>query len=81
MIIKGRLQKMKKMLPILIVAILIVSGFGTLAKNVESVNAKNENIKNTIEADISSIKFIERSDNYLEISLKNPWNHWLTRVH
>ena len=62
---------MKRLLPVLVVVILIVSGLGTLAKNVESVNANKENIKNTIEADISSISFVETNDNYLEVSLGN----------
>jgi len=32
---------MKRLLPVLVVVILIVSGLGTLAKNVESVEMKN----------------------------------------
>jgi len=62
---------MRKLLPILVVVILIVSGIGAIATNVETKKIKNENINIFIEADISDLKFTDNKDDYLEISIGN----------
>ncbi len=60
---------MRKLVPILVVVILIVSGIGALATNVENTKIKTENITSILEADISELKFIESKNNYLEVRL------------
>jgi hypothetical protein len=60
---------MNKTLPLFVVVILILSGIGTIAKNVENNVMEKENIKKSLEADISELKIIERNDNYIELNL------------
>ncbi|UCF50673.1 MAG: peptidase C25, partial [Thermoplasmatales archaeon] len=62
---------MRKLLPILVVVILIVSGIGTLAKYVEKTELNAENITNIVEVDLSTLKFVDGKNNYLEISIGN----------
>ncbi len=60
---------MRKLLPIFVVVILIISGIGAIATNVENTKNETENITNFLETDISELKFIEIKNNYIEVSL------------
>ena len=61
---------MKTLLPILIVGALIISGFGTLAINIEKTNNMQiEQIIETINIDISTFKIENKGDNYIKVSL------------
>ena len=63
---------MRKLLPIMVVVIFIISGFGALAINVEkNDDVFLESLSETIEVDIASLKFIESENNYFEVSLGN----------
>ena len=63
---------MKKLLPILVVEILVISGFGALAINVENTNnIHEETITEIIEIDVSSLKFVDSNNNYIEVFLGN----------
>ena len=63
---------MKKLLPMLVVEILVISGFGALAINVENTNnIHEETITEIIEIDASSLKFVDSYNNYIEVFLGN----------
>ena len=63
---------MRKSLPILVVGILIISGFGTLAINVENTNNITVgDITEIIEVDVSSLKIVDSDNDYIEVSLDN----------
>ena len=68
---------MKKYLPIMIVFILIISGFGALAinveriKDIESQNITSETITETVEIDVSSLRIVDNNKEYIEVSLGN----------
>ena len=56
---------MNKLLPVLIVGILIVSGIGTLAINIRNTNEiQTETINELLEVDVSSLKIVNTNDNY-----------------
>jgi len=57
---------MKKLIPIIIVAILVISGIGVQAINTGTVDKVT--INETIQVDVSSIKFVEKD--YIEVSLE-----------
>ena len=58
---------MKKILPIIAIGILLLSGIGTLAINLEKIdNVQIETITEMFEIDISSLKIIENND-YIEV--------------
>ena len=58
---------MKIVLPIILVGILITSGFGAIAINIEKTENKQELITESIKLDISSLKTIDKDDNYMQI--------------
>jgi hypothetical protein len=66
---------MRKLLPIIVVGILVLSGIGTLAINIEKTNnIKLENIQSEtiieiIEVDVASLKIVDSNNDYIEVSL------------
>jgi len=68
---------MRKLLPILVVGILVIGGFGALATNIKKTN--NINLETTtemmitekIETDVSSLKVVDSDYNYVEVSIGN----------
>jgi hypothetical protein len=61
---------MNKLYPIIIVGILIISGFGTLAINIQSNDIiLTETIKETITIDTSSLKIVNNDKDYLSLRL------------
>ena len=64
--------KMKKLLPILIIAILVISGFGTTATNLDEKNRGLFNFVNkAVEINFSKPTFTQdKNDQYLRITLK-----------
>ncbi len=63
---------MNKLLPILVVEILIVSGIGTLAINIQNTSdIQKETINELLKIDASSLKIENSNDNYLSVSLGN----------
>ena len=79
---------MRKILPILIIGILIISGFGTLATNVKNeINLEKNTFSERVNIDLSSIKIFESNNEYLEISyfkeelyLINPGQPMIPRI-
>jgi len=60
---------MKITLPILLVGILITSGFGALAINIEKTNNVQELITATINIDITTLKIDNKDSNYIQVKL------------
>jgi len=61
---------MRKLLLILVIGILIASGFGTLAVNIEKTNnIETGIIAELIEIDVSSLNIIDDDNEYIEVSL------------
>jgi len=61
---------MNKLFPIIIVGVLIVSGFGTLAINVENKKIiQSETITELVKIDTSSLKIIDSDKDYLSVNL------------
>jgi len=82
---------MRSYFPILLIFLLIVSGFGAISTNIEkSFNSPlifNVTLKEKINIDISSLK-IENSDKYIEVSFKdiaqylmNPGQPMIPKIH
>ena len=79
---------MKKSLPLLVVIILIISGFGTLAINVENNNnLQTETIAEQIKIDITSLTITNSDKDYIEIDigdketyLMNPGQPMIPRI-
>ena len=60
---------MRKILPILVIGILLLSGIGTLAINIEKIeNVQIETITEMFEIDISSLK-IKDDNEYIEVNI------------
>ena len=64
---------MKKFLPILVVGILLISGFGAIAININKSNniIEQQSLSETIEIDVSSLKINDKNNEYFEVSLEN----------
>lgn len=63
---------MKTILPIFVVVILIISGFGALAVNIEKTEETQfQTITEKIKLDFSTIKINEKDENYLQVSFKD----------
>jgi hypothetical protein len=70
---------MKKWLSILIVGIFIVSGFGTVATNVNNTEALSIQTRSeTIPVDVSSIQVTESSNDYLLVRLGDQESYLLS---
>ena len=78
---------MKKMVPIIIIGILLISGIGAIAVNVEkNTNMQSEIITDMFEIDISTLKITDNND-YIEVSfgteqvfLMNPGQPMIPRM-
>jgi len=78
---------MKIFLPILVVGILIISGFGALASNFEKTKNTQELINEIINIDISTLKIEDKGNGYVQVSLgaeesylTNPGEPMIPRV-
>lgn len=84
---------MQKILPILVVGLLVISGFGAIAVNVDIKNDNDRPVKtNTfselINVEVSSLKISEKNNDYIEVSfeeeeqyLMNPGQPMIPRIH
>ena len=79
---------MKKFLPIMLVGVLVISGFGTLAINAKDTDSVNfENILQNVEIDFSSLKIVDFDKDSVEvflgeeeIYLMNPGQPMIPRI-
>ena len=79
---------MKKLIPCILVGILILSGIGVQALNIENTTYKDEeSIIETVEIDSSSLRIIESSNEYIsvnigteELYLMNPGQPMIPRM-
>jgi len=67
---------MKKMIPILLIGILVISGFGAEAINSEKTRYQKSNIiTEAVEIDISTLEITDNNKKYIDISLGNDLNY------
>ena len=79
---------MKKLVPIIIVGLLVINGFGALAITVEKNQPiRAETINKTVGFDLSSLRIIDDSSDYIEVSvdgnedlLMNPGQPMIPRI-
>ena len=61
---------MKKLVPILLVGLLVINGFGALAVSVQKTHhVQPETINNTLAIDATSLRISASGEKYLEITL------------